>query len=323
MKFQKERIVLIGIAVFAFVIVSAFAIVRLCIDHSPKNAAFAISFPKSMDSTPTVSSETLKEYDAAKLQAMVDHDTAYLYYAPKLKGYSIVKKLNSNFSEYSVYDGMPIRLYLDNHRDADESLEIDPYGCFTYDSGAPDTYGKEYPFTDEQTLEMAKAFLNQYNLLDDSFSVYSISNTMIMQADSETVVARKVEFFQSMDGKEICGSNRMGVNLNGNGEVTDAYYYVRQYTKRKAVDLISVEEALKRIEKGEGFVKVSHSGRSDKLTFEKVSIGYWTHIFDYEHTVMQPVYIFEGTSLSPSGTVDKFTIMVQANILDKAEESAE
>ncbi len=313
MKLQIKKAVMIGATVLVLFIVSVIVIFNSYIDHNPKNDAFEIQFPMEMDAT--VTSKTQKIYDVASLQTMVEKEKAYIYYAPSLTDYSIVKKLDANFSEYSEYEDYPeVRLYLFNDGDADERLEIDKYGCFTYSSSAPDT-SFEYPFTDEQTLKMAKEFLKRYNLLDDSFTVYSISGTMLKDAHSEKIVARKVEFLQKLDDKDVHGNNRMGVEFNGNGEVTDAYYYVRKYEKKRAVDLISVEEALQRIDQNKALIDMDLTILSSKLTFEKVSIAYWTNNLTYDHTVVQPIYIFEGTSQNHADITENFKIAVQANVL--------
>ena len=284
--------------------------------NEASDPSFEISFPSA---TPvTVSEQTKKTYDAAALQAKLTEEEVYLYSDPEITDYAIVSVFGFSPREYSVMDGMPdIRWYRKGNNESEKRLEIDKYGCFLYAPDVDDTWF-EFPFDDEQTIRIAEDFLKEYELWVDGIACYSIDNTVSMSKDYEKIVARNVVFFQKVDGKDICGNQRISVEINGNGEVTRVNYNVRKYQSKHTVTLIPIEEAIQNLDPEKAYVSVEST--SEELIFEDVEIAYWTSNTEYDTVAMQPVYIFSGTSVTAQGETEPFSITVQANVVSSGAE---
>ena len=104
------------------------------------------------------------------------------------------------------------------------------------------------------------------------------------------------------------------MRVNGNGEIVDVYYRWREYKRKIKADLISIEDALKRIDEQKAYISMENA--SKELRFESVSVHYWAEAIDVGIKVMLPVYVFEGESTTQDGSVEDFSITVQANKLN-------
>ena len=307
---RKNRIIFIccGVAILMAAIV-----VSVIVGNKKElaNSSFEIQFPLEADAT--ISAATKKTYNTETLQASVRGEIAYIYANPKRTDYNIVKQLGFNVGDYSTSESYPaIRWYTKGAGESRKALDIDKYGCFFYRSDAVDTWFP-YPFTDEQTIKIAKDFLTRYGLWDDSFATFSIDNTVNQTAEGKTVVARTVHFYQKIEGKDVSGNQRIGIQINGNGEITFVNYNVRKYQSKQEARLLSVEEAIQKIGPGKAYINVKSSAK--ELIFESVQITYWAENLDYEHIALQPIYVFMGTSINELGENEEFSIAVQANVV--------
>ena len=111
--------------------------------------------------------------------------------------------------------------------------------------------------------------------------------------------------------KTILINKEITVDLNGKGEVLQVFYNIREYESKEKVDLISIKEAIENIKKDDAFIEVESV--SDKLIFKNVHLSYWTQNRNKDNLIMQPVYVFSGTSITSDGSEEPFSITVQAN----------
>lgn len=319
MKTESKKSVICSVAavVFAIILFITFNGCFFVKDSQDSEYAFEIRFPLEADVT--ISDCTKKTYDAGALQSKLKDETVYLYSDPQVTDYAIVSQLGFDTKDYTVVESEPnLRWYRAGSGDAEETLEIDKYGCFLYSTNAADTWF-EFPFNDEQTIQLAEDFLSEYALLDDSFAYYSIDNTVILSAESKKIVAREVNFFQQLDGRDVFGNQQISVEINGNGEVTRVNYSVRNYQSKHTAELISIEAALQNLDPTKAYVNVQ--SLSEELIFEDVVIAYWAQNLNYDHVVLQPVYTFSGTSISAYGETETFDITVQANVVPSNSEN--
>ncbi len=271
--------------------------------------SYEIMFPVELP--PSISESTVIEYDASALEAKLKGEVAYIYCNPTKTDYSIVEKFGFNISNYDVLSER--RWYKIGSGENEARLEIDAYGCFYYSSKAPDT-SFDLPFTDEELYRIAKEFLQKYDLWSDNFSSHSFGgNSILSSAESSKVVARKVYFHQQFNGKPRESSGTVSVEINGNGEVTTVNYKILQHNIKVPVMRITLEDAIQNIKVPDKAYVVMNSP-TDKLLIEDVSISYWSETLNY--SVLQPVYVFTGKSITSDGETEDFSITVQANTVN-------
>lgn len=284
-------------------------------DTKPENETtpilpYKIVFP--VEATPTLSKSTIKTYDMNDLASKLEGEKAYIYSNPQMTDYSIVTELGFDVNHGSIDPDDPeVRWYQSGSRE----LRIDQYGAFAYWTDVPDTWF-EVPFSDKEAGRIAKDYLDQYDLWRDDFIDFSMGyTTNLNAAEGEKIVAKHVCFYQEIDGKDVTGTNRVIVEINGNGEVVHVNYSIRLYQNRQEVELISIEDAIAKIDSpGEAFIGVQSTSR--ELVFEDVVIEYWSETLEYDFVVMQPVYRFIGTSITNKGEQESFSITVQANVVN-------
>ena len=296
--------------VLALFLVWAAVIALLSSCSSPRSnaaeAAYEIQFSQAMDIT--LSKDTKITYDEESLNTEISKEKVYIYANPKETDFKIVSKLGFDVNAFTEDDEWPLRWY----RKGSATLEIDQYGCFSYASGAADTTF-EFPFGDEEAISIAENFLKENGLYTDGFTFAAFGDTTLSDFVTTEVVSRMVYFVQTMDEKPVGGNQRIGVELNGNGEVVYVNYNVRQYQSKAKVESISVKDAMERIREGKATVDIPFSAK--ELKFENVSICYYTDNLNYENIAMQPVFIFTGTCVGESGKEEPFDVTVQANPL--------
>lgn len=295
------------ICVSLLVVIGVVAIVALNNESDISNIGYEIEF--AADDDETVLSETTLIYNLDQLKPKIHQQTSFIYLNPKLTDYTIVSKLGFDVSDYSVMnDGS--RFYGDG---ANEYMIIDQFGCFSYDSGAHSD-GDSMALTEGECLDIAKEFLNKYGLFSERLGTKWSTNERISYSESEgeKLLGIGINFFPAeTDGLSTGGNARVTVYINANGEVEEVSYNLREYTDKQNVELISLEEAIKRFEQGKAFIEVENP--SEKLVFENVTLGYWSQERNTDNLVVQPVYILQGTSITTTGESEPFTITIQAN----------
>ncbi len=233
----------------------------------------------------------------------------YMYSDPIKTDYKIVEKLGfTDEDEVGIdNDGDDGTRWFKKDK---SSLRIGKYGEFTYFTGAEDTFF-EMPLDLNECKSIAQKYITELGLMGEDMSSQWTVNETSVESDSDTkVIGYGVNMFVGIDGIDAYGCNRITVNINGNGEVTDVYYSVISYNNKDKVSLIDVDEAIKRIEAEKCIFDIDDDARN--LNFEKISTAYWNYE-DENRVYLLPIYIFEGTSTSEDGDTDSFKIVVQAD----------
>jgi hypothetical protein len=283
--------------------------------NSEENIGFAIDFPLAAGGTGIDRAEMV--YDMGELKKQIPSEDVYVYLNPQNTDYKIADALGFDTNDFAVEDSGERTYMKGNSVESGFFLRIDKFGTFTYKTNSPDTFF-EMPYSENECVQIAKAFLEKYDLwdkeqLDESRVV--VNNTSIGaegNMDERITIGHDVYFHaKQTDGLEVFGNARVIVEINGNGEVRSVTYSLRRYEDRQKADLISLEEAFQRIDDRKAFIEVESD--SAKLIFEKVILAYWTQNRNEDNLVMQPVYAFQGTSVTLDGEEEPFAITVQAN----------
>lgn len=278
------------------------------------NDYYSIEFPVCPE--PTVFDNTELVYDIKMLEAQIPNEDHYVYTNPKLIDYSIVEKLGFDINNYRLTDDGEDRIYEAEGRDEKKFLMIDKFGCFSYSTGISTPY-INMPFTAEECNKIAKDFLKKYGLYNDRIGTRRSVNeswdypnpSLGVDEEHGTLLTIGINFIpEDTDGR---GTGKISVEVNAKGEVVSVSYNLREYDGMKKTDLISIKKAIERIKVGNAFIEVENP--SIKLIFEDVKLSYYSQESNKENLLMQPVYVFTGTSETIEGKKESFAITVQAN----------
>lgn len=283
----------------------------LCFDS---NDYYPIEFPTYPE--PTVFDNTELVYNIETLESQIISEDYYVYTNPKLTDYSIVEKFGFDINNYRLTDDGEERIYEAEGRDEKKTLWIDKFGCFSYSTGISTPY-MNMPFTAEECNKIAKDFLKKYGLYSDRIGTRRSVNeswdypnpSLGVDEKHGTLLTIDINFIpEDTDGR---GTGKVLVEVNANGEIVHVLYNLREYDSMQQTDLISLKKAMERFEKGNAFIEVENP--SKKLIFENAKLSYYSQESDKENLLMQPVYVFTGTSETFEGEKESFAITVQAN----------
>ena len=261
----------------------------------------------------TIFKDTKLKYDKYALKEQIGQNSAFIYLNPKLTDYQIVSDFGFDVNDYKLYEDGTRFYKLKGAGGEDKSLKIDPFGCFSYKPGVKSAGGREITLTEKDCMKIAKQYLEKYGLFSKRIGrTWSSNESGTTSKNRYVKTSIGINFFpEQMDGLAIGGNSRISVEINANEEVSRVTYSWREYEKRENVKLISIEEALDRFRKGKAFIEVESP--SGQLNFEKVTLAYWTQDRNMENLMMQPIYVFQGTSITTTGETEGFSITVQAN----------
>ncbi len=253
-----------------------------------------------------------KVYDLEELNKQIEKETpVYIYAFPELTDFQVVKQLGVDDVEENRYE--PItkeRIYSFD----EATLSVDKYGSFYFETGAQTTLFP-FPYSDKETMEFARQVLEEYNLWSDSFSRWSTNTIKSQTSEGVDILEKEIVFWlRSDDGRDML-NNKVHVAINGNKELVSIMYDVKKYSKRTKANLISIEEAFKRIDEGKArySYNISQDHRFEKDIFETVEIKYREEENERGEYILQPVYVFSGTAVNDNGEKATFTYTVQAN----------
>lgn len=310
--FSSKKIRITAFFIMALLILSV--PVFILNKKNKKFEGFEIQFPQIAGPVPQ--EKLLKESNILEmqdnLQRAVASEEAYIYKNPQLTDYSIVTALGFDINNYTFFGSDSNDRFYRDPNNYNKTLRIDQFGCFSYRSGISTT-NFEMPYTDKECLEIAKKYLKEYNLFSTKIGYWGISQTgLYSESNGEIISAKTVNLLpKEVDGLSVSGNSRISVEINGNGEVCNVTYNLREYEAKLKVNLISFGDAVSRIETGKAFFQVENT--STRFIFDNVVLAYYTQDRDPDNLIMQPVYIFKGTSYTTSGESEPFAITVQAN----------
>ena len=312
-----EKIITNGGGFMKKIIAVAFLVALiLCSVSCEKNGKKIGSKIKFASSTPSVCDTTEFEYDLDELEKQISDNEGFVYLNPKKTDYKIVEKFGFDINDYEIAPSGE-RFYKIKDKKK-ESCYVDEFGAFSYFSDVQDTDYK-FPYSNKECVKIAKDYLIQYGLwndkiLDENHVSYNESSTGTFENGQEisTLTGLGVNFFaKKVDGYNLAGNSRVSVEINGEGKVRSVMYNIREYEDKEKVDLISIKEAIENIKKDDAFIEVESD--SDKLIFKNAHLSYWTQNRNKDNLIMQPVYVFSGTSITSDGSEEPFSITVQAN----------
>lgn len=275
--------------------------------NSKKKPYYSINFPTALDSS--ISSDTELVYDIKQLQTQITDEEYYVYSNPKLADYSIVEKFGFDVDNYRLTQDGEERIYEAEGGDGKKDLWIDEFGCFTYHSGIPSP-DIDMKLSVEECNKIAIDFLKKYGLYpNEILPTRSVNEAWNHTSEGSELLRIGINFYPKIaDGK---GTGKILVEINAKGEVVYVLYNLREYDSKQKTDLISLKKAIERFEKGNAYIEIENP--SKKLYFENVTLTYYSQNFSKENLLMQPVYVFTGTSETVDGQTEPFAVTVQAN----------
>ena len=305
---------------FALFVLLFLILMSSCTSSNDKNYSSKIEFENYADGFDI--SEIIIDFTDEQLirDVISGFDNAYVYYNPKITDYSVVEKFGFKIDEYEEKNGKRYYRKTENG-EIIESLIIDQFGCFSYGFPSRESLGgKEYPFSEKETMEMGKTFLKEYGLWPDNVSNVGRGTTTDIhdpQTDVTTIVKRGIRFFPKYENDVVGGGNtRIQVEFNANGELDSLIYNWREYESAAKAELISLDEAILRIKQGSA--KLDHESEyiPNNIVIVSVKLSYWSICGNDSQTLMQPVYVFEGHSGDRSNDTTSYYFTVQANAIN-------
>lgn len=273
--------------------------------NSEQKAYHPIRFPVALDSP--ISNNTELVYNVEYLEEQITSEDYYVYTNPKLTDYSIVEKFGFNINNYSLTNDGEERFYEMDGRDDKKTLWIDKFGCFIYDPGVSSP-SIDMKLSAKECNKIAVDFLKNYGLYSDEISHQrSVNESWNHTSKGSKLLGLGINFYLKKRG----GTGKILVKINAKGEVVYVMYNLREYDSKQQTDLISIEDAIKRFKEGNAFIEVENP--SKKLSIESVELSYYSQDSNEKNLLMQPVYIFSGTSKTYDGKTEPFAITVQAN----------
>ena len=286
----------------------------ICGCSSNRVKAISITFPNYADDF-SVENVTVELKDRKSLEETINGFSAEIFGNPKLTDYAIVEKLGFEKNDFTVSRTTGQRKYKKITDKTTQWLEIDEFGCFSYTVEYENTGEeyKEYPYTERETMEMGREYLKSIGLWSKDISDEGRGTTTSGTADGVTTISgRGIIFYRKgILGIPVSGNFRMQVEFNIDGKVRFVNYNWREYESSSKAELISLDEAMDRINAGNAMFE--YESMPTKLIIERVTLSYWSENNDTDNVVMQPVYIFSGTNVVSGGESETFYITVQAN----------
>ena len=288
-----------------------------CAIRQVRDKKAEIKFSKEADIT--ISEDTQWIYDLDLLSKQITVDNVDMYYDIIDNSDEIIKKMGFDKKDFKkekkIFGNEDDEKY---NTYSNGQLTVSDLGFFEYKTGQQMQMGV-MKLSETEAVQKAKGFLQQYNLLNDNFDYTPIVSTAtITQKNIETgeineyVTEMTIAYYPKPIGEmNILGNSRITLAITDDG-VRQMFYNYREYSQKKEVKLISVEQALEKAKKDECMIELE--SLSAKLEISKVSLHYWEQALSSEILVMQPVYVFTGTSTTEyGGEEEKFAITVQAN----------
>lgn len=293
----KKRPFIIAAAVILVIaiVLAAFFIVR---GIAGKEKPFGTKIVFDRLYTPEPGTEFV--YDAKSLSALLPNDQQYVYYNVIVDNYGSASALGFDESSYTEADWM--RVYSDP--DSGASLKIDRFGRFIYD---PENAVRQYQTTNNDRYNFIVDVIEKCGLGDKISDGWSSCGDVVTDEygnDAVITTAITVDSRISTDG-------RVEAKIGENGNVSEITCGIYSYGKSQKAHLISVKKAIEKIKKGQAELIVENE--ATRFEFEEISLKYMPQETADGDRMLQPVYEFSGTAISPSGESDSFIARVQAN----------
>ena len=195
-------------------------------------------------------------------------------------------------------------------------IRIDRLGIYTYicdaGNGAPEP---PYERSDEESASLARKFLKDRGIPASGFSKWAVEVRAFHTVEGKTEVTEKSVAFYRDDGFWSRLDGGAEVWLRGDGTVSEMSSYDLRFRTERRTELVSIEEAIGRIRRGEATIWYDDSGfdSAEKIEIEGFTPSYLTKETPEGDTVVQPWYFFYGTAFGKNGKTSAFRLTVQAN----------
>lgn len=162
--------------------------------------------------------------------------------------------------------------------------------------------------TDTELESEAKAIFNALPLIEGEYEYLGVSSEQTVQEEEgDIIVTKRLSFRRLIDGIRVIGDDICDLYFNSNG-LCNLEMKLCDYEKTGELDMLSLDEAVKKVKKPDAFVLDSEtnqnfSGAADTLKIEKSKLLFVNQYSD-GCEILQPVYNLMGTASNAGGSVE-------------------
>ena len=313
-----KRIVLLFVAIFAFVTLSACSKEKADYQNA---VTIGVSYPQF--AYPASEEPFLRKdisFDISEAKSSSLNKSIKIYSAKPLTVDNNYKEKVLSAFKFQNYNSDVDESGVTNYSLGNKQLSIYPNGVFTFET-TYDTDRKDFQFkmTNEDVGQYAKQFLTSQGLLPNGFVLtdkFGEQGVVFEENGIEqTVVTAKGASFQRViDGIEVIGTSKILVMLNTDGvcSVSSVYSQIGEATEIKLIDM---NEALRRAKTNDSLLTWElNKLKGDKVeaVVDRVKIVYYDNPLDKNATHIQPCYYFEGIATDEMNNTSNFSIVVPA-----------
>lgn len=176
-----------------------------------------------------------------------------------------------------------------------------------------ETEGEAEDISDEKAARIAADYLREHGLLDENItSCDAIGLSEGLRQDGSYGVLSKVAYFYpQIEGLNVLGIFRIGVEVNTDGEIISVYYLTSP-----VVDKIPVEISDRTALETAVATRDYSASISQELSDVKVTEGNYRLYADGVavdgKTYLYPVYVLIGEGVTADGSTEKFDVIIDA-----------
>lgn len=163
--------------------------------------------------------------------------------------------------------------------------------------------------SDEEIIAEARRVFESINIIPDSEyeCVGVIGYRGHGESTAETITRKYVAFRRILDGVRVLGNDFVYIDVGENGVISiDIHLF--DYEKTGELEMIPIADAVKRIDKSDGFGVLNaeengYEGAADKLTVESTYMVFYNQYIN-GCEILQPIYSISGTVQNASGKTE-------------------
>ncbi len=266
-----------------------------------------------------ISDVTQWEYDLDQLQKTIDEDVknnpVYCYGNDKKISFTGLSLLGFTEDDYQCDEGTTHVYTIKENGKTLKRLIVDDYGSFNYHDLMESSSTEEVTFSYEDTYEIAKERFEKLGISFAGVQTVVSFNKSYSESSEGTLLLSRGAFIAAceFEGRRISGNQAVYCEINGKQNNIHLMNKTRVMTSRMPAELISINEALEKIQKKEcqfGYEEITF--RLERITIERVELNYYQNVIIGQPSVIQPVYVFYGKMSGGENSIE-FSCMVQAN----------
>lgn len=257
------------------------------------------------------------ECNESKLKnASAKNGTVYVYGNPERRADKIAELMGFDKDDYTMASNGRERMYTKDTI----KMYIDEYGVFDLTDTSASWKGGNCSLSDKEYAEKAKQYLVEHDLWPvGQIGDARTTETSTTSSKGTIILSKGVTFYpKSINGFKVGGTRRITVMFNDEGQVSDVYYNWREYSSRRAADMLPISEAIEKVKLGKATFDTDDDDfyYSDNITINSVEVIYWDETTNPDNLTVQPVYVFIGTASKADGKTSNVYFSVQANVTD-------